>query len=380
MAKQYGLIKPNKKATGPIPISRPSIFDEDSDSDSPKSFKPTGSTKVKKQDIINQQKALEEDPTVYQYDEVYDAMETKKKESKLARKDIDKKPKYISKLLQAAERRKREHERRVERQVQKEREEEGEEFKDKESFVTSAYKKKLEEFKVLEEQEKREAYLEAIGDVTKQGNLDGFYRHLYDQKVNFDDKKKENDIKKEVSSDNEETKKDDIKEEDTSEATTSKKRKSSSCEDTKTGKTAGGKRRKYRSRKDINSDDEKSVSESEKTETQKAHLPSNLDADSDFSVDDSSDDEETVDKKDETEKDKTVENEGEKLQLPAKGNVLSDNAALAKKGDDEEKDEKNNDNEKPKKPKIDIWKKRTVGEIFDEAVKRYFERKSARGW
>lgn len=53
-------------------------------------------------------------------------METKKRESKLARKDIDQKPKYISKLLAAADRRKKENERRIERQVQKEREAEGE--------------------------------------------------------------------------------------------------------------------------------------------------------------------------------------------------------------------------------------------------------------
>lgn len=60
--------------------------------------------------------------------------------------------------------------------------------------------------RALEEQEKREEYLEAIGDVTKQGNLDGFYRHLYDQKVNFEDrlKKDENvEVKEEVLSDNE---------------------------------------------------------------------------------------------------------------------------------------------------------------------------------
>jgi len=58
--------------------------------------------------------------------------------------------------------------------------------------------------RVLEEQEKREEYLEAIGDVTKQGNLDGFYRHLYDQKVNFEDRLKKDDIevKEEVLSDN----------------------------------------------------------------------------------------------------------------------------------------------------------------------------------
>lgn len=55
--------------------------------------------------------------------------------------------------------------------VQKERELEGSEFEDKEVFVTSAYKKKLEEMRLEEEQEKREEYLESIGDVTKQKDL-----------------------------------------------------------------------------------------------------------------------------------------------------------------------------------------------------------------
>lgn len=73
----------------------------------------------------------------------------------------------------------------------------GDMYKDKESFITSAYKKKLEEMKKLEEEEKREEYLESIGDVRKQGNLDGFYRHLYDQKINYDENK-ESDIKKEI--------------------------------------------------------------------------------------------------------------------------------------------------------------------------------------
>lgn len=56
-------------------------------------------------------------------------------------------------------------------QVQKEREKEGDEFADKEVFVTSAYKKKLEEMREEEEREKREDYLEKIGDVTKQKDL-----------------------------------------------------------------------------------------------------------------------------------------------------------------------------------------------------------------
>lgn len=56
-------------------------------------------------------------------------------------------------------------------QIQKEREKEGEEFKDKEVFVTTAYKKKLQEMREEEEKEKREEYLENIGDVTKQKDL-----------------------------------------------------------------------------------------------------------------------------------------------------------------------------------------------------------------
>jgi hypothetical protein len=38
-------------------------------------------------------------------------------------------------------------------------------------FVTSAYKKKLEDLRLEEEKEQREEYLEKIGDVTKQRDL-----------------------------------------------------------------------------------------------------------------------------------------------------------------------------------------------------------------
>lgn len=63
-------------------------------------------------------------------------------------------------------------------QVQKEREAEGQEFADKETFVTTSYRKKLEELKKLEDEEKREDYLEAIGDVTKQQDL-GIIIHIF---------------------------------------------------------------------------------------------------------------------------------------------------------------------------------------------------------
>lgn len=176
MEKKYGLIKANeaKAATARKPIAsftRPSIFDEESSDEeqAPRKIGLPGQAQ-KRQAVLLQEKALEEDPTVYQYDEVYDEISNKRQEEK-AKKSEDKKPKYIERLLQTAEKRKIENERRVERQVQREREAEGEKFKDKEAFVTASYRKKLEELRKAEEAEAREAYLESIGDVTKQGNL-----------------------------------------------------------------------------------------------------------------------------------------------------------------------------------------------------------------
>lgn len=66
--------------------------------------------------------------------------------------------------MKAVEDRKKEQERREERKIQKEREAEGEKFADKDAYVTSAYKKKLEEQKEELEREKREAALEGWKD------------------------------------------------------------------------------------------------------------------------------------------------------------------------------------------------------------------------
>uniref|UniRef100_A0A670KEY9 Nuclear speckle splicing regulatory protein 1 n=1 Tax=Podarcis muralis TaxID=64176 RepID=A0A670KEY9_PODMU len=131
------------------------------------------------------QRALAEDSTVYEYDNIYDDIQQKKAESHasaLAGKG-EKKPKYIQNILKAAELRKKEQEKRMEKKIQKERELEGGAFDDKEAFVTSAYKKKLQERAEEEEREKREAAIEACLDVTKQKDLCGFYRHLLNQAV-----------------------------------------------------------------------------------------------------------------------------------------------------------------------------------------------------
>ncbi|KAK9703563.1 Nuclear speckle splicing regulatory protein 1, N-terminal [Popillia japonica] len=360
MAKQYGLILGSKsKLTPANTIKKPSIFQEESDSDN-EVEKPTGITKtIKRQDRVLQEKAVEEDPTVYQYDEIYDKMEKEKLDSKLSRKELDKKPKYIGKLLAAADKRKRENERRIERQVQKEREAEGDEFKDKEAFVTTAYRKKLEELKKLEEEEKREEYLESIGDVAKQGNLDGFYRHLYDQKVNYADKLKEEDTKiKSETADN------DIIVDDTKNEATESKIPS---------KKPTAQKRVYRKRESSESDENKEKDDEKRLE----HLPSNIDADSDFSID--SDSEESEDES-KSKKIKVEEDSKDEAKVVEEKDAVVDKKEVKTEENGKNIEEKVKEKEeiKPKKPKIDIWKKRTVGAVFDEALQRYFERKALR--
>lgn len=294
-----------------------------------------------------QSEALAVDPNIFQYDEVYDEIENKRKEEKLAKKSTEAKaPKYIKKLLETAEKRKLENERRVEREVQKEREAEGEEFKDKESFVTSSYRKKIEEMKAAEEAEKREAYLESIGDVTKQQDMSGFYRHIYEQKMEggkSKDSEKPEEIKKEV--ENPEVADVSVKLEEIEKPSEKKKN--------------------YRKRKSSADEKQEENEKDEKSENlEKAHLPCNLDADSDFSID-SSDSDDEKDKK----KPEEIKKEDETAE-PVK--------EVDENGKVEKPEAKIEDIPVPPKPKIDIWKKRTVGTVFDEAVLRYYQRKAER--
>lgn len=282
--------------------------------------------------------ALAVDSKIFEYDEVYDEIAAKRVEEKAAKKTTEARaPKYITKLLVTAEKRKAEHERRVERQVQKDREAEGEQFKDKESFVTSAYRKKLEDMKEAEIAEKREAYLENIGDVTKQQDLSGFYRHIFEQKM------------------------DDAKPKEITNLTTEK-----------TEEPA--KKKNYRKRKssaDQNEESDKGENVQAPGEsTDKAHLISNLDADSDFSIDSSDSEDEAKDKK---AKEVKQENTAETTEV-------ADPSQVVVKTEAEEPEVKAEDEipVEPPKPKIDIWKKRTVGEVLDQALTRYYQRKAER--
>lgn len=172
---RYGLIHPKKDAPK---FAKLSAFDSDSDSDTNESTQKKPNVNIgliqKKQIARAHNAALTEDPTIFQYDELYDDIKNDRESAKMVKKSEQKNVKYIGKLLESAERRKKEYERRIERQVQKDRELEGEMYKDKEAFITSSYKEKLEQMKKAEEEEKRFEYLESIGDVTKQRDLGRF--------------------------------------------------------------------------------------------------------------------------------------------------------------------------------------------------------------
>lgn len=368
-------------------ITKPSIFDEsssESDNDGPPQMQmkkaPMGPSLMEKRKAKHlQEKALAEDPTIFQYDELYDEMENKREEEKQVKSKEPKKARYITKLMETAERRKLENELRVERQVQKEREAEGEEFKDKEAFVTTAYRKRLEEMRKLEEKNKRDDYLEAIGDVTKQKDLDGFYRHLYEQKMGTS-----KEVKKPV-----------LEPEITNAGGNVEEEGSVAYKPIKSGKLP--QQRAYRRRRasEEEAEEEERNKSLQEEQNRKVHLTNNMDADSDFSIDDSSS--ESEDEKDNEIKTK----ENDVLISPSKDSKISKTPSntialnLNSLKPEEQNDNKMKTEEKlpvpfvaeekepspppkHKRTKAEIWGKRTVGEVFVAAVQRYHERKAAR--
>jgi len=393
--KKYGLIMPSKAEpltrANPLANSKmsnkPSIFGHDSsDSDEgagagedwvKKSLKvKANNSGLKKQAKIQMAKALEEDPTVFQYDEVYDDIERKKEVEKESKKDVDRKPKYVHNLLKAADERQKEFERRIERQVQKEREAEGNEFADKESFVTSAYRKKMEEIAKQEEEEARMARIEAALDVTKQNNMDGFYRHLYRQTMGEEKGQIESKIKKEEPEESEEAKAARVKEEIKKIKVVEDKTEDEDDKDEPNFTIKKIERKKeFRKKEDV-----ESSSESEST--------SGSDGESDDDTN-RKDTNETETSKIELMKQK-LKDEKEKRDKRKRKIEQDASSSESEPEETESKRGKSNDAEEEKvddvpkvvvedcKPKIDIWKKRTVGEVYQKAVQRYWERKAAR--
>ncbi|CAA9998460.1 unnamed protein product [Nesidiocoris tenuis] len=313
----------------------------------------------RRQAKVEVEKALKEDATVFQYDEIYDEIDQQKKSLSGANKPKDRKPKYVQNLLLAAERRKMENERRYERQVQKEREAEGEEFKDKETFVTSAYKKKLEEFAKLDAEQMRQDMLEEIGDVTKQPDISGFYRHLYQSTVGGEKPTTEQPQEDKDSSDK--------------------------------AKKSGGAGRQYRKRKDSHSsgdknqdadsdlDSDSSSSSSSSSDQESGEISSHSDTEDPKRIRLKNNPSEKEDSKnaknDKSSSGRSKEKHDEKVVKPTKKAASIEDPVVI---EDEKAPPAPPSPKEPPPPPIDIWKKRTVGPVFDAALQRYLERKATR--
>lgn len=364
--KQYGLQLPKKNTHGLV--QKHAAFGDDSDSEksdgggtdwTKRALKATEKTTVKRQTKIEMQRAIDEDNSVYQYDEIYDQLQKGKQDKN--QKEKEKKPKYIQKLMVAAEKRKIENERRIERQVQKEREAEGEEFKDKETFVTAAYKKKLEEFAKLDAEQKRQDMLEEIGDVTKQQDMGGFYRHLYQTTVNGP---KEGSPKTSVKEESDHLKKDSGSSsrhshsksvsgsQENSPAKIIKEEKESSISSKKLDPKKDS--RQYRKRKDS----ESSTDKNKDADTDGASSSSSSSSSDSESADEKSSHSETEDPK----RIRAKEYSATEQPTPVETIPLIEPV----------------NNLPPPEPQKSIWEKRTVGPVFDAALKRYLERKNAR--
>jgi len=377
--KQYGLILPKKQQQSTAPRLG-NVFGDDNASDEDdgtdwvrKALKAEGEkNRMKKQTKLNIQKALDEDPTIYQYDEVYDDLERDKGQSDGTSKQKEKKSKYIQKLLKTAERRKKEQEHRIERMVQKEREAEGEIYADKESFVTSAYRAKLEEFKKMEEEEAKMNRLEAIGDVTKQQDMSGFYRHLYEQTVDYKGEANE-DKGREEREENIKQKERKISTGSSNEESTTANKKANETEEGQRTITKSKKSRQYRQRavETYESDSETETSKDELKKDETIVSSVNKDADK-LEVQEPEKKKQKLDKNHVN----TVENviDTKDKDINVKDAEIAQDSKIASESEKVENKEKSVE----KKDRSSIWEKRTVGPVFEAALQRYYARKAKR--
>ena len=197
MKLSFSLNKPKPSAAAPAPsLKRPAAFGSAED-DEPIDAAPTSSADSRSHDGVAANKKLlaqnvgasktlkkrmeaemRVDATVFEYDEVWDRMQEVKQRQKEAKEHdalerkvcaftgllpralfsqptVCSQPKYIHGLLATAETRRLDRLRAEEKMMQLERAAEGDEFKDKEVFVTQAYKDQMEEVRKAEEEERR---------------------------------------------------------------------------------------------------------------------------------------------------------------------------------------------------------------------------------
>ncbi|XP_057954857.1 uncharacterized protein LOC131148911 [Malania oleifera] len=160
----------------PLPTSL-GFRDDDEDDVEKEISRHASKNKVLKDIEEQHKKALEEDPSVFDYDGVYDEMKEKELGPR-AQDRQERKSKYIHAMMNKSKERERLNEIVYERNLAKERSKEDHLYAEKDKFVTSAYKKKLaEQAKWLEEERLRELR-DKKDDVTKKSDMSDFYFNL----------------------------------------------------------------------------------------------------------------------------------------------------------------------------------------------------------
>uniref|UniRef100_A0A915ASM8 Nuclear speckle splicing regulatory protein 1 N-terminal domain-containing protein n=1 Tax=Parascaris univalens TaxID=6257 RepID=A0A915ASM8_PARUN len=187
--KQFGLILKKNEPSLPVQSTAAAAFANSDDDDAidtevMSSANVSASTiRIRMQAKREHERALAQDPSIFDYDAIYDDLQAKKNEKVAEQRAADKerKSKYAEQIIKAHKRRLLEQQSREERKQLKEREAEAGTFDDKEVFVTGAYRKQMEEMQKFRDQEAIENRLDELTAVEKQkGGVwqGGFYRTL----------------------------------------------------------------------------------------------------------------------------------------------------------------------------------------------------------
>ncbi|KAJ0400413.1 hypothetical protein P43SY_001691 [Pythium insidiosum] len=200
--KQYGLILPTKADAKKSRPSAFNVFGNPDANDGSDASSALGRENARQrvgldaarsvnQTLVAQthKKALEEDPSVFDYDGVYDEIQSSRQDKaskrKAEREAEKKQSKYITSLVEKAKIREIEHERIRERRLLKERATEDALYGDKEKLISASYKRKLMEMKRWDEEDARLDAVEAAEEVTKRGTeaMAGFYANLLTKNI-----------------------------------------------------------------------------------------------------------------------------------------------------------------------------------------------------
>ncbi|XP_065017826.1 uncharacterized protein LOC135644289 [Musa acuminata AAA Group] len=174
--ERYTRAQKTSKPAAPRPPPPAFAFDGDDDEDDIEREISRQASKNKSLRKIEEQhkKAMEEDPSVFDYDGVYDEMKGKIAHPKVKDR-TERKSKYIETLMEKAKQREGDHEIVYERKLLKGRSKDDHLFVDKEKFVISAYKKKIAEQEKWLDEERLRQIREERDDVTKKSDLSDFY-------------------------------------------------------------------------------------------------------------------------------------------------------------------------------------------------------------